>query len=419
MNTDRRANKNEVDVSQLTFEQLKKVRSYLKKMIEIGGSDLHIKANSVIRARINGNIVQFAGGIFSKADAITFAKEILKGRFAELVEKKEIDFVYPFNEGNRFRVNIFFQMDGVSAVFRVIPVKIPTIDELHFPEIVRSFTQKERGLVLVTGVTGSGKSTTLASIIHEINMTKKKHIITIEDPIEFVHKDKGCIVNQRSVGQDTLSFGNALRATLREDPDIILVGEMRDRETINLALHAADTGHLVFSTLHTIDAKETINRIIAMFPNDEQNRVRLSLSGVLKGIVSQRLIPKIKRDDAGKILLDHETGKPMESGRVAAMEILVKTPTVEKLIHENRDYEIKETIEKGREHYNSQSFDQHILDIYDAGIITKERAMDYATSASDLELRMSGLNSGKSDMRKTGVTDERIVAVEEDVFDLK
>ncbi|MEA3331095.1 MAG: PilT/PilU family type 4a pilus ATPase [Campylobacterota bacterium] len=406
MSGDRRSestrNVNEVDVSSLTFEQLKRVRTYLKKMIEIGGSDLHIKANAVIRARINGNIVQFAGGIFSKTDAITFAKEILKGRFAELVEKKEIDFVYPFSETSRFRVNIFFQMEGISAVFRVIPVKIPTMEELHFPEVIKTFTQKERGLVLVTGVTGSGKSTTLASIINEINLTKKKHIITIEDPIEFVHKDRGCIINQRSVGQDTLSFGNALRATLREDPDIILVGEMRDRETINLALHAADTGHLVFSTLHTIDAKETINRIIATFPTEEQNRIRLSLAGVLQGIISQRLIQTV------------------DGGRRAAMEILVRTPTIEKLIMENRDYEIRDVIEKGREHYKSQSFDQAIFDLYNDGVISKEKAKANATSASDLELRISGLNDGNVSSKSSPVEQERIkVDSEEDIFDLK
>ena len=393
---------NQVDVSQLTFEQLKKIRSYLKKMIEVGGSDLHIKANSVIRARINGNIVQFAGGVLSKADALTFAKEILKGRFSELVEKKEIDFVYPFNEFNRFRVNIFFQMDGISAVFRVIPVKVPTMEELYFPEIVTSFTKKERGLVLVTGVTGSGKSTTLASIINEINRTKKKHIITIEDPIEFVHKDRGCIINQRSVGQDTLSFGNALRATLREDPDIILVGEMRDRETINLALHAADTGHLVFSTLHTIDAKETINRIIATFPTEEQNRIRLSLAGVLQGIISQRLIPTV------------------DGGRRAAMEILVRTPTIEKLIMENRDYEIKDVIESGHEHYKSQSFDQSIFKLYSDGVISKEQAKNYATSASDLELKISGLSDGKaSTVANKAQTDQNKITTADDVFELK
>ncbi|WP_324172325.1 PilT/PilU family type 4a pilus ATPase [Sulfurimonas sp.] len=392
----------DIDVSNLTFAQLNKVRAYLKKMIELGGSDLHIKANSVIRARINGNIVQFAGDIFSKDDALTFAKELLKGRFSEFIEKKDIDLVYPFDERNRFRVNVFFQMDGVSAVFRVIPIKIPSMEELHFPDILKSFIKKERGLILVTGVTGSGKSTTLASLINEINFTKRKHIITIEDPIEFVHKDKGCIINQRSVGQDTLSFSTALRASLREDPDIILVGEMRDRETINLALHAADTGHLVFSTLHTVDAKETINRIIATFPTEEQNRVRMSLSGVIQGIISQRLIPTV------------------EGGRRAAMEVLVRTPTIEKLIMENRDYEIRDAIEKGSAHYKSQSFDQHILKLYEEGIITKEKAKDYATSASDLELRMSGLTSAKT-TNNTSSDEKGNIEIDknDDIFDLK
>ncbi|EQB39972.1 twitching motility protein [Sulfurimonas hongkongensis] len=394
--------KNAVDVSKLTFAQLNKIRAYLKKMIELKGSDLHVKANSAIRARINGNIVQFAGDIFSKEDALTFAKELLKGRFSELVENKEVDLVYPFDERNRFRVNVFFQMDGVSAVFRAIPINIPTISELKLPEVVRELANKERGLVLVTGVTGSGKSTTLAALINEINLTKKKHIISIEDPIEFVHKDKGCIINQRSVGQDTLSFDKALRAALREDPDIILVGEMRDRETINLALHAADTGHLVFSTLHTIDAKETINRIISTFPTDEQNRVRLSLSGVIQGIISQRLIPTI------------------DGGRRAAMEILVRTPTIEKLIMENRDFEIKDAIEKGKEHYKSQSFDQHILELYNEGVINKEKAKDYATSPSDLELRMSGLSSSKTAKNPSSNKNiEEDLAQKNDIFDLK
>jgi twitching motility protein PilT len=390
-----------VDVSQLTFEQLKKIRAYLQKMVENGGSDLHVKANSVIRARINGSLVQFSGAIFSKEDALTFAKELLKGRFSELVENKEVDLVYPYSETVRFRVNIFFQMDGVSAVFRVIPMKIPTLDQLYLPEVIGEFTKKERGLILVTGVTGSGKSTTLAAMINQINLTAKKHIITIEDPIEFVHKDRGCVINQRSVGQDTLSFGNALRAALREDPDIILVGEMRDRETINLALHAADTGHLVFSTLHTIDAKETINRIISTFPTEEQNRVRLSLAGVLQGVISQRLIPTV------------------DGGRRAAMEVLVRTPTIEKLIMENRDYEIRDAIEKGKEHYKSQSFDQSILELYNEGVITKEKAKDFATSAADMELRMSGLTSGKAGEQKEGARKDGKPTTSDDIFDLK
>jgi len=392
--------KNLVDVNQLTFEQLNKVRAYLKKMIEVGGSDLHIKANSTVRVRINGKITPFSGGFFSKEDALTFAKELLRGDFAKFVEQKEFDTVYVYDEKNRFRVNIFFQMDGVSAVFRIIPMKIPLMADLYFPDVVRNFVHLERGLVLVTGVTGSGKSTTLASIINEINMTYQKHIITIEDPIEFVHKDKKCIINQRSVGHDTLSFTNALRGALREDPDIILVGEMRDLETIKLALLAADTGHLVFSTLHTLDAKETINRIISQFPSEEQNSVRLSLANVLQGVISQRLVPTV------------------DNKRRAAMEVLVRTATIEKLILENRDYEIKDAIEKGKGVYHSQSFDQHLLDLYQQGIIDKHTALEYATNASDLELRMSGITEG-GEALGTGSPQGGVQIDDSDIFDLK
>ncbi len=372
---ERRAPQANANVQQLTFETLKKIRGYLQRMIDAGGSDLHIKSNSVVRARINGDIIPLSGEILSKEDALTFAKELLRGRFNEFVKQKELDLVYPYDERTRFRVNIFFQMDGVSAVFRVIPVKILSIDDLNLPSVVRKFTEVDRGLVLVTGVTGSGKSTTLAAIINEINWKKRKHIMTIEDPIEFVHKDRKCIVNQRSIGQDTQSFSSALRAALRQDPDIILVGEMRDLETIEIALHAADTGHLVFSTLHTLDAKETINRIISMFPGEEQNRVRLTLSSVLQGIVSQRLIPTL------------------DGKRTAAVEVLVRTPRIEQLIMEGRDVEIKDAIEEGKEIYGSQSFDQGILDLFLAKKISKEEAFTYATSASDLKLRMEGLAS--------------------------
>ena len=300
-------------------------------------------------------------------------KTALRGRFEEFVNKKELDLVYPFDENTRFRVNIFFQMDGVSAVFRTIPVKIQTIEDLGLPSIIRKFTEIERGLILVTGVTGSGKSTTLAALINEINWKRRKHIITIEDPIEFVHKDRKCIVNQRSIGQDSLSFSNALRASLREDPDIILVGEMRDIETIEIALHAADTGHLVFSTLHTLDAKETVNRVISMFPTEEQNRVRLTLGSVLQGIVSQRLIPTV------------------DGKRTAALEVLVRTSRIEQLIMENRDSEIRDAVEEGKEVYGSQTFDQAILDLWLAKRISTEEAFNYATSPSDLKLKMEGL----------------------------
>jgi len=379
--------------------ELKKVRAYLTHMVKNKGSDLHIKADSVFRARIQGSIKKLGKEIFTPEQADAFAQELLGDRYQEFVENKEMDMVYPFDDKTRFRVNLFFQMDGISGVFRVIPLEIPDLEKLKLPEVINSFTEVERGLVLVTGVTGSGKSTTLAAIISEINKTKQKHIITIEDPIEFVHKDNNCIVNQRSVGQDTLSFGAALKSALREDPDIILVGEMRDMETINLALHAADTGHLVFSTLHTIDAKETVNRIISTFPTEEQNRVRLSLSGVIQGIISQRLV------------------KTIDGGRRAAMEILVKTATIEKLIMENRDYEIKDAIEEGKEIYKSQSFDQSLLDLYYEGLISKDVAKDNATSPSDMELKMSGFSSGGvSDSTKQDSNKE---FAEDEVFDLK
>lgn len=386
MNPDIQHSVHQPDLGELNFEVLKKIRGYLRRMVDAGGSDLHIKANAVVRARINGEIIPLSGEIFSKDDALIFAKELLRTRFPELVEKKELDLVYPFDENTRFRINIFFQMEGISAVFRLIPVKILTVDELELPDIVHSFAEMERGLVLVTGVTGSGKSTTLAALINEINWKRRKHIITIEDPIEFVHKDRKCIVNQRSIGQDTHSFGSALRAALREDPDIILVGEMRDMETIEIALHAADTGHLVFSTLHTLDAKETVNRIISVFPTGEQNRVRMTLSSVLKGVISQRLIPTV-------------TGK-----RTAALEILIRTPRIEQLIAENRDIEIPDTIAEGKELYKSQTFDQGILDLYLAGKITREDALAFATSASDLRLRMEGLST-TVEKGKLGVDD--------------
>jgi twitching motility protein PilT len=258
----------------------------------------------------------------------------------------------------------------------------------------------ERGLVLVTGVTGSGKSTTLASIINEINWNKRKHIITIEDPIEFVHKDRKCIVNQRSVGQDTHGFGSALRAALREDPDIILVGEMRDMETIEIALHAADTGHLVFSTLHTLDAKETINRIVSVFPSVEQNRVRMTLSSVIKGVISQRLIPTV------------------DGKRAAALEILVRTARIEQLIAENRDVEIPDTMAEGKDLYGSQTFDQGILDLYLTGRISREEAFNYATSPSDLKLKMEGL--GETINRdKMNSDEEPKVFKDSEVFALK
>jgi twitching motility protein PilT len=378
---------------------LEKVRGYLAKMVEQGGSDLHIKANSKIYSRVQGKVIPFSDEEFSAEDIDQFARDLLKDRYQEFVDKKELDLVYVYSEDLRFRVNMFFQMDGISGVFRVVPVKILTVDQLNLPAVVHKFTDAERGLVLVTGVTGSGKSTTLAALISEINHTKHKHILTIEDPIEFVHKSAKSIINQRSIGQDTFSFGNALRAALREDPDIILVGEMRDMETIEIALHAAETGHLVFSTLHTLDAKETVNRIISTFPVEEQNRIRITLASVLKGVISQRLIPTIDKK------------------RAAALEVLFATPRIEQLIMENRDNELRDTMEEGKEIYGSQTFDQALLDLFQAGRISKEDAFANATSASDLKLKMEGMQANMSS--KDGEMKRQEEFREDEIFALK
>lgn len=360
-----------VDVNDLSFETMERVRRNLKKLLDLGGSDLHIKANGYIKGRVNGEIATFDDQPFTKADGLNFAKELLRSRFGELAQNKEIDLVYVYDETVRFRANLFFQMDGVSAVFRAIPSIQRTISELGLPETLRKIVNMDRGLVLVTGITGSGKSTTLAAILHEINLARSDHIITIEDPIEFMHRDVRCVINQRSVGQDTLSFKNALRGALREDPDIILVGEMRDAETIEMALHAAETGHLVLSTLHTMDAKETVNRIISVFPPGEQHRVRLVLSTVLSAIASQRLIKT--RDDK----------------RAAAIELLFRTPRIEGLIREGRDSEIPNALAEGRNIYGTQTFDQALFDLVVGGIVAEEVALDHASVPADLKLKLS------------------------------
>jgi len=354
-----------------------KLKLYLRTMISNSGSDLHVKSGSQVRVRIHGVLKVLGKEILSAEMMDKLAQEITTAdQYEKLKTDRNLDFSYVLGEENRFRVNFFYQMDGLSAVFRIIPVKILTLDELNLPPVIKTFTEIQRGLVLVTGVTGSGKSTTLAAILDKINREQKKHIITVEDPIEFVHKDRGCLINQRGIGQDAHSFSDALRAALREDPDVILIGEMRDLETIDIALHAANTGHLVFSTLHTLDAKETIDRIVGMFGNEEQNRIRMSLASVLEGVISQRLIPT-------------KTG-----GRVAGIEILKKTSRIEQLIMENRDSEIPDALFEGKEIYGTQTFDQALLDILRRGEITEKTALEYATNPADMKLKMQGVGKG-------------------------
>jgi twitching motility protein PilT len=372
-----------------------KLKLYLRTMISNKGSDLHLKAGSNVRVRIHGVLKLLGQDELSAEQMDELARAITTAdQYDKLVRERNLDFSYSIGKEYRFRVNFFYQMDGLSAVFRIIPVEILSIEELKLPEVVKEFAEIQRGLVLVTGVTGSGKSTTLAAILDKINREQKKHIITVEDPIEFVHKDRGCLINQRSIGQDTHSFSDALRAALREDPDIILVGEMRDLETIDIALHAANTGHLVFSTLHTLDAKETIDRIVGMFPNDEQNRIRMSLASVLEGVLSQRLIPT-KR-----------------GGRVAAIEILKKTARIEQLIAENRDAEILDALFEGKEIYGTQTFDQALLDIFRRGEIDEKIALEYATNPADMKLKMQGVGKG-------AIVDEHTKEKELDFFDFK
>ncbi len=354
-----------------------KLKLYLRSMVANEGSDLHIKAGSHVRARVHGALRVLGKEKLNEEEVEILVREITtESHYQKLTEQGSVDFSYKPDKESRFRVNIFNQMDGLSIVMRVIPTHIPTIEELKLPSVIETFSDMPRGLVLVTGVTGSGKSTTLAAMLNKINRTYQKHIITLEDPIEFVHQDIKCLVNQRALGSDFYDFKDALPAALREDPDVILVGEMRDAETIELALHASNTGHLVFSTLHTLDAKETVNRIVGSFPKEEQNRIRLSLSSVLSGIVSQRLIP----------------GK--NGGRIAAAEVMIQTSRIRELIAENRDFEILDAIEEGHDIYHSQSFDQHLLSMVDRRMITEEVALEYASRPSDLKLKLEGVGRG-------------------------
>ncbi len=373
----------------------KQLKLYLNSLVANSGSDLHLKSGSHVRVRVNGDLKKMGTDLLTRTDIDQMAHEIMSGKqYEKLKSDRSLDFTYVLDEKSRFRVNFFYQMDGLSAVFRIIPVEIPTLEQLDLPEVIGSFADIPRGLVLVTGVTGSGKSTTLAAIIDKINRTYPRHIITLEDPIEFVHKDKKSLINQRGVGQDTNSFGDALRAALREDPDIILVGEIRDLETIDLALHAANTGHLVFSTLHTLDAKETIGRIIGMFSKEEQNRVRGAISAVLAGVISQRLVPTVS------------------GGRAAVAEVMVRTSRIVEMIAEGRDTEIPDAIEEGKEIYGSQSFDQHLLDLINKHIITEDVAFEYATSPSDLKLKLQGI--GTKSKSQSSATD----ATQLDAFDI-
>lgn len=353
---------------------------YLAKLIELGGSDLHVKSNKVVRGRFNGEIFTMGDKILDYDNSILLAKEILGANYYNLMKRKSVDFTYKLNDDYRFRSNVFLQMDGVSFVFRTIPTKIPTMSELLLPPVIEKLCNKvNRGIVLVTGPTGSGKTTTLASMINHLNHTKNYHIVTIEDPIEFIYNDDKSVINQRGIGQDVDSFADALRASLREDPDVIFVGEMRDLETVRTAINAAETGHLVLATLHTLDAKETIGRVINMFPKEEQNRIRMTFASVAEAIISQRLVVTT----AGK--------------RRVACEIMVKNIRIRDMILEDRDSEIYDAIEQSKNTYGMQTFEQHLLDMYTSGIITKEEALKSASRRENLDIKIKSADLAKKE----------------------
>jgi twitching motility protein PilT len=355
------------------------INDLLKIAVERKASDLHLKVGAFPVIRIDGTLIPLADmRRLMQEDTIAMAFSIMSARQKEKFKNNfEIDIAYNVPNLGRFRCNIFQQRGTVGLVLRVIPAKILSIKELLLPPVLEKICHEQRGLVLCTGTTGSGKSTTLAAMIDHINATRNEHVMTVEDPIEFLHRDKKSIINQREVDVDTKGFSIALRSALRQDPDVILVGEMRDYETIETALTAAETGHLVFSTLHTLDATETINRIIAVFPPHQQKQIRLQLGAVLKAAISLRLMP---RADG--------------LGRVPAAEILIRTNYVRECI-ENKDKTkfIKDAIQQGTSQYGMQTFDQSLYSLYKSGLITLEEALKRATNPNEFKLKIQGIQS--------------------------
>jgi len=355
------------------------VNDLLKEAHAQGASDLHLKVGSFPVLRINGELAPLSTEKrLSQEDTLKIAFAVMSPGQREIFKKRnDIDLAYSVPGLGRFRCNIFIQRGTVGLVFRVIPMRIPTVEELLLPDIIKKIAMESRGLILVTGTTGSGKSTTLAAMIDHINMSKTDHIMTIEDPIEYLHRDKRSIVNQREIGSDTESFSKAMRAAMRQDPDVILVGEMRDFETIQTALTAAETGHLVLSTLHTSDAAETVNRIISVFPPYQHKQVRIQLSSVLKGIISMRLVPRTD-------------GK----GRVPAVEVLIATATIKDCILDaDKTKSINDAIAQGMLHYGMQTFDQSLFNLFKSGLISYEEALRRATNPDDFALKVKGIQS--------------------------
>lgn len=363
----------------MNLEQLQRL---LAAGVQHGASDIHLRVGDPPVYRVRGTLAPLKYDRLTPTDTLAITTLIIQDPDvrAKLDTLQEYDTSYSIPGIARFRVNVHRQRGSLSLVLRIIPQEIPTIEGLGIPPVIRAIAENERGLVLVTGATGSGKSSTLAAMIRHINETRRVHIVTIEDPIEFLHRDIKCHINQREVGTDTGSFGQALRRVLRQDPDVILIGEIRDLDTLDTALKAADTGHLVFSTLHTTDATQTINRILSFYPPHQQNEVRFALSNALAAVVSLRLVPR--------------ADKP---GRVPACEVLMNTAAVREQIRDvSKTLNIPDLIREGTVQYGMQSFDQSLMSWYTKHVISYENALFYATNPNELALRVQGV-AGSSD----------------------
>jgi twitching motility protein PilT len=355
------------------------INEILKVGVKQGASDVHLKVGLPPVLRIDGSLFPLKNAPRITPDEIMgMAESIMnKKQMDRYKDSNDVDLAYGVPGLGRFRVNVFQQRGTLGIVLRSIPVKIKNVQELNLPQVLEKIASEPRGLILVTGTTGSGKSTTLAAIIDYINSNRTCHILTIEDPIEFLHRDKKSIINQREIGFDAQNFAGALKSALRQDPDTILVGEMRDFETIETALTAAETGHLVMSTLHTVDATETITRIISVFPPYQQQQIRFQLAGILKGVISQRLVPRAD-------------GK----GRVPAVEVLVSTGMIRECITDKeKTKEIHDSISKGYTTHGMQTFDQSLMFLFRKGLITYEEAMRQSTNPDDFALRVKGISS--------------------------
>ena len=339
--------------------------------IKHGASDIHLKVGDAPMYRVNGQLAPLKYEKLTPANTLDLVKHLVRDPdvIKRLSELQEYDTSYSLATVGRFRVNIYKQRGSFSIILRVIPTEVPTSESLGLPPIVKTIAEYDRGLVLVTGATGSGKTSTLASMVRHINETRRCHILTIEDPIEFIHAGIVASVSQRELGIDTRTFNIALRAALRQDPDVILVGEMRDAESVDIALKASETGHMVFSTVHTTDAAKTISRLVSVFPPEEQQQIRYRLADSLKATISQRLLPRANG-----------------AGRVVAAEIMLVTKTVQEFIRDaSQTSAVKDVIEKGRSQYGMQTFDQHLTDLFRAKVITLETAMEAATNPSDFQ----------------------------------